>query len=121
MRLTGAAHSNLQPLMRLLQNSAGLGLLAFVGTIGSAAPVTAQDVPERLSLEQAIEIAQTTNPGFLQTRNDEALADWNVREAWGQLMPSANASGGLNWQGSGDSQLGGSLAGSLRMWAMTAE
>ena len=72
--------------------------------------VSAQEtIPPRLSLGQAIEIARSSNPGFLQTRNDEALADWNVRQAWGQLLPSASAAGGLNWQGSGETQLPGSL------------
>jgi outer membrane protein len=74
------------------------------------APVLAQDeVPPALSLAQAIEIARTGNPGFLQTRNDAALADAEVRQAWGQLMPSASASGGVSWQGSGETQLGGNI------------
>ena len=72
--------------------------------------VSAQEaVPTGLSLSHAIEIARSSNPGFLQTRNDEALADWNVRQAWGQLLPSASAAGGLNWQGSGETQLPGAL------------
>ena len=46
------------------------------------APLAAQEaVPSRLSLEDALEIARGNNPGFLQTRNDEALADWDVRQA----------------------------------------
>ena len=48
------------------------------------APLAAQEaVPSRLSLEDALEIARGNNPGFLQTRNDEALADWDVRQAHG--------------------------------------
>jgi outer membrane protein len=78
--------------------------------ISTAAPIAAQDeVPPTLSLEQAVEIARTGNPGFLQTRNDADLADWEVRQAWGQLMPSASASGGVSWQGSGETQLGGNI------------
>lgn len=78
-------------------------------TLG-AAPLAAQDeVPAALSLEEAIEIARSRNPAFLQTRNDAALADSEVRQAWGQLMPSASASAGVSWQGSGETQLGGNI------------
>lgn len=73
-------------------------------------PASAQEaVPRALSLDQAIEIARTTNPAFLQSRNDGALADWNVRQAWGQLMPSVSAGASASWQGSGETQLPGSL------------
>jgi len=75
-----------------------------------ATPLNAQDeVPSRLSLEQALELARVGNPGFLQARNDASLADADVRQAWGQLMPSASASVGASWQGSGETQLPGSL------------
>ena len=84
--------------------------LIVVSALACAPPLAAQQVlPDQLSLAQAIEIARANNPGFLQTRNDEALADWNVRQAYGQLLPSASATGGLNWQGSGETQLPGSL------------
>lgn len=76
-------------------------------------PAAAQEVPTSLSLGQAIEIARATNPSFLQTRNDEALADWDVRQAYGQLMPSASASGRLGWQGSGEQQFGTLTLGDL--------
>lgn len=78
-----------------------------------AAPAVAQEVPASLSLNDAIEIARSTNPSFLQTRNDEALADWDVRQAYGQLMPSASASGGVSWQGSGEQQFGTLTLGDL--------
>jgi outer membrane protein TolC len=85
-------------------------LLVVVALAASTAPATAQEpVPERLSLADAIEIARTTNPGFLQTRNDEALADWDVKAAYGQLLPTASASGGVSWQGSGDIPLAGGV------------
>jgi len=80
----------------------------------AASPLSAQEaVPASLSLQQALEIARTTNPGFLQTRNDEALADWNVRQAWGSLMPSASASGGVSWQGTGEQAFGTLTLGDL--------
>jgi outer membrane protein TolC len=85
-------------------------LLATGALAALAVPLAAQEpVPERLSLSEAIEIARTTNPGFLQTRNDEALADWDVKEAYGQLLPTASASAGVGWQGSGDIPLAGGV------------
>ena len=78
-----------------------------------AAPSWAQEVPAALSLQEAVELARTHNPGYLQTRNDEALADWNVRQAYGQLMPSASANAGLSWQGPGEQQFGTITLGDL--------
>lgn len=87
-----------------------LDLLVCLPALLLPPTLEAQDrAPAQLSLAEAIEIARSSNPGFLQTRNDAALADWNVRQAWGQLLPGANASGGLSWQGSGETQLPGSL------------
>lgn len=76
----------------------------------SAAPARAmQEVPADLSLEQAIDMAREHNPQLLRARNDEITADWQVREAYGSLMPSASASGGLSWQGSGENLLAGGI------------
>lgn len=83
-----------------------IAVAVLLTPVGAAAQ---ERVPARLSLGDAIEIARSSNPGFLQTRNDEALADWDVRQAWGQLMPSASATGGLSYQGSGETQFAGGL------------
>lgn len=85
-----------------------------LATLVAAAPLSAQEaVPSSLSLEDAWEIARSNNPGFRQTRNDEALADWNVRQAWGALMPSASASIGASWQGPGEQRFGTLTLGDL--------
>lgn len=82
----------------------------LLATLVAAGPASAQEaVPASLSLQDALSIARSSNPSFRQTRNDEALADWNVRQAWGALMPNASANVGASWQGSGEQQLGGSL------------
>jgi outer membrane protein len=66
----------------------------------------AQDIATiSLSLEEAIEIALQNNPGLQATRNDEELANWNVRSAYGSWIPSASVSGGVSWQASGDQGL----------------
>ena len=68
---------------------------------------TAQDiVPVTLTLEEAIDIARRDNPGLLAARNDEDLANWNVRSAYGALLPSANTSASLSWQGAGEQTFG---------------
>ena len=78
------------------------------------APLAAQEaVPSRLSLEDALEIARGNNPGFLQTRNDEALADWDVRQAYGALLPTASAGSGVSWQGAGEQRFGSLTLGDL--------
>ncbi|MEE2897128.1 MAG: TolC family protein [Gemmatimonadota bacterium] len=87
-----------------------VALVAMMAT----APLTAQEaVPSSLSLADALEIARSTNPGFLQTRNDEALADWDVRQAYGALLPTASAGSGVSWQGPGETQIGGITLGDL--------
>ena len=88
----------------------------------AAAPLAGQDrVPARLTLAQAIEIATSTNPGFLQTRNDGDLADWDVRQAWGALAPSASVSGGMSWQGSGEQRFGTITLGDLVMYSQAIQ
>ncbi|MDA1097282.1 MAG: TolC family protein, partial [Chloroflexi bacterium] len=87
---------------RSLQNMALALALLFLPS-GTAA----QDfVPISLSLEEAIDIARRNNPGLQAVRNDEELANWNVRSTYGALFPSASARGGISWQGSGEQQFG---------------
>ncbi|HAC05635.1 MAG TPA: hypothetical protein DCF71_07180, partial [Gemmatimonadetes bacterium] len=64
-------------------------------------------------MEDALEIARGNNPGFLQTRNDEALADWDVRQAYGALLPTASAGSGVSWQGAGEQRFGSLTLGDL--------
>ena len=70
-------------------------------------------VPYNLSLAQAIEIAQNNNPAIHSVRNDENIADWAVKSAYGSLIPNATTSGGASWQGSGEQQFGSLTAGQL--------
>lgn len=72
-----------------------------------------ETVPASLTLDDAVVIAERNNPSFLQSRNDAEVADWDVRQAWGQLMPSASASGSVGWQGTGDQQFGSITLGDL--------
>lgn len=85
-----------------------------LGSLLLAADVRGQEpVPPSLSLEEAVRLARSGNPGFRAARNDAVLADWNVRQAWGQLLPQATASAGVQWQGPGEQQLGSLTLGDL--------
>lgn len=89
---------------------AGVGALV---ALLAAVPVSAQKVPASLSLEQAVEIARANNPTYLQSQNDQVQADWDVRQAYGQLLPSASANSGVTWQGAGEQQFGTLTLGDL--------
>ena len=89
-------------LTRSLQNGA-LALALFFLPRGTAAQ---NFVPVSLRLEEAIDIARQNNPGLRAIRNDEDLANWNVRSAYGALFPSASVNGGVSWQGAGEQRFG---------------
>jgi outer membrane protein len=92
--------------------------MRFCAFAGAAAlviggPLSAQEVPASLSLEDALDIARRNNPTFLQVENDRHQADWDVRQAYGQLLPSASASSSVGWQGVGEQQFGTLTLGDL--------
>ena len=71
-----------------------------------ATPLVAQQTPATLTLEDAIGLARLNNPGFLSTQNDQASADWAVREAYGAFLPSLSASAGGGYRGRGEVRVG---------------
>jgi len=82
------------------------GVWALLGLF-AASPLLAQDaVPDTLSLERALDIAQNNNPTYLQARNDRELADWDVRQAYGRFLPTASANSSVTWQGAGEQTFG---------------
>ncbi|HCK91047.1 MAG TPA: hypothetical protein DHW54_07675, partial [Gemmatimonadetes bacterium] len=90
-----------------------LSVLALI-LIGVTTPLCAQQVSARsLSLAEALDIARENNPSFLQSRNDESLSDWDVRQAYAALLPSASAGSGVSWQGPGEQQFGSLTLGDL--------
>jgi outer membrane protein len=83
----------------------GIPVLLSLALIPSL--LQAQDrAPEELSLENAIRIAEGTNPLLLADLNNEDVSNWNIRAAYGALVPSASANSGMQWQGSGETQFG---------------
>ena len=78
-------------------------LLLLLGTHGARAQAV---VPQELSLPEAIRIARQTSPLLQADLNNQDLSDWNVRASYFSLLPSANASSALSWQGSGEQRFG---------------
>ncbi|MBI4540454.1 MAG: TolC family protein [Gemmatimonadetes bacterium] len=75
--------------------------LASLATVPAAA-----QTPAGLSLEDAIALAKRHNPTFQAHKNDEGVADWNVRSAYGALLPGAALNSALQYQGSGEQRFG---------------
>lgn len=62
-----------------------------------------------LSLSEALQQARNNNPQYRQRLNNAATARWTVRNAYGQLLPSANVSGGMDYTGAGRANFGQGL------------
>ena len=69
-------------------------------------PLSAQDVPATLSLDDAIRIARQNAPDYLSATARSASADWAVREAYGALLPGASLNTSFSWQGAGTQRFG---------------
>lgn len=61
-----------------------------------------------LTLQEAITQGRGNNPVYRAVLNDEDPAKWAVRNAYGQFLPTADASAGMNYTGEGSSTFGGS-------------
>ncbi len=88
---------------RIALRALGVGLLLLAV---SATSVMGQEAPAELTLEEAIALARNNNPTFLSTANDQAAASWQVREAWGQFVPSVTTSLSGQWQDAGSQRFG---------------
>jgi outer membrane protein TolC len=63
-------------------------------------------VPAELTLEDAVALAKGSSPTFLRTQNDQAAADWQVREAYAQFLPSLSVGMFGTWQQAGAQRFG---------------
>jgi len=79
---------------------------AMAQATGPAAPTPPAAT---LSLSEALQQAHNNNPQYLQRLNNAATARWSVRNAYGQLLPSAQVSGGMDYTGSGRANFGQGL------------
>ncbi len=82
------------------------GTALLVSCVLWTLPASGQDRAATLTLDEALQLARTNNPDYLATANDAGLADWNVRAAYGALLPSASVSGSMNYQAAGDQRFG---------------
>jgi outer membrane protein len=80
--------------------------------LASRASLDAQ-APPTLSLKEAVELALSSNPGLQLVRNDLITSEWDLRSAYGALLPSASVNGGADWQGSGEQRVGSLTLGEL--------
>lgn len=77
------------------------------GALLATAAMALGQEPARLTLDGAIELARENNPTFLTTQNNEAAADWGVREATSNLfIPSLTAFGQLGYRSPGINRIG---------------
>lgn len=60
----------------------------------------AQERPT-LALADAIRVARENNPVYRQVLNNRAPADWGVRSAYAQFLPTLGVSGSLGYTGAG--------------------
>jgi outer membrane protein len=79
---------------------------ALLVCAAGAASAQQTPAPLRLSLEQALALARENNPAYLQQRNDVQVARSSVRSAYGELLPSLNASTGLGYTAAGEARFG---------------
>jgi outer membrane protein TolC len=93
--------STVSTILRAVQCIAFLILLLLL-----AVPAHAQQAPATLSLDEAISLARRYNPQFRTVANDAAGADWQVRSAYGHLLPSVSVGGGLSYQLAGTERIG---------------
>jgi outer membrane protein len=63
------------------------------------------DPGESLSLAGAISLARENNPDYLTQRNQLRSAQWNVRSAYGGLLPSLSASNSFSYTAEGERRL----------------
>lgn len=73
-----------------------LALAALLAAL--PAPALAQEVPARLTLDDALRLARANNPVYRQALNDVDVAAAQAREGLGALLPNLNASVGFNGQ-----------------------
>ena len=88
----------------------GPALLLAGALLCSSAPSAGQEAPPAtLTLEEAIRLAVRNNPAFRAVSNDASVADWQVRTAYADLLPSLSVSTNASYQAAGKPELAGGL------------
>src|SRR5688500_12054799 len=63
-----------------------------------------QAPPATLTLSDAVALARRNNPDYRIQANDAGVADWNVRESLGSLLPSVSIGNSYTYQAAGRPQ-----------------
>jgi len=80
---------------------------AVAALLLSFTPLSGQEGgPWRLSLDEAVELAKRNNPQYLQVREQIGAADWGVRSAYANFLPSLTTSAGIQYVGAGAQRFG---------------
>lgn len=80
-----------------------VGLLAPAALDGQVVPPASAPA---LSLPEAVALARTQNPTYLQQRNDVGVARWTVRSAYADFLPSASVGTSFGYQAAGQRRVG---------------
>ena len=81
------------------------GVLAVVALMAFTNPATGQEAPPpQLTLEDAVATARQNNPAFQVAQNQRGVRDWDVKSAYGSLIPTLSANAGVSWQQGGGAQ-----------------
>ena len=78
-----------------------IGSLLVLGAGSAAAQVQPPSMPQTLSLDDALELAERYNPTYRQTANDRAPAAWAVRNAYSSFLPTFSVSSSATYRGAG--------------------
>ena len=81
-------------------------LALLMAALAITSLVAQEPAASALTLEEAIDLARNNNPVFLSQSNDQGVADWQVREAYGAFLPTATASGGFSYTAAGVQRFG---------------
>lgn len=89
-------------------------LLALAGALPVAAQQPSASVPSAapaptitVSLADVLSLARQNSPTYRQALNNEGPANWAVRNAYANLLPGFDVSGGIGYSGPGQSTFGG--------------
>jgi outer membrane protein len=88
--------SNVRPAI-----AAAFSVLLFIGT-GHTQQAASRGP---LSLAEAIAVAAESNPDYLSQRNQLRSAEWGIRSAYGNLLPSLSASTNFGYTATGQRRL----------------
>lgn len=79
-------------------------LFGFAAVLAAGSPAAAQ-VPQPLTLDEALLVAQRNNPAYQRAQFQVQATELGVRSGWGQFLPSLTAQ--VNWGASSRTQLTG--------------